>query len=92
MSRWIDAEWLLNFFEPYPNDYQTPLGSLRACVDDAPSLDIEPKRGEWIEQEDCWQCSVCGDEYVLEVGVKPIDAKMNFCPNCGADMREREGE
>lgn len=40
MSRYIDAEWLLNFFEPYPNDYQTPLGSLRACVDDAPSIDI----------------------------------------------------
>ena len=40
MSRHIDAEWLLNFFEPYPNDYQTPLGSLRACVDDAPSIDI----------------------------------------------------
>jgi len=40
MSRYIDAEWILNFFEPYPNDYQTPLGSLRACVDDAPSIDI----------------------------------------------------
>ena len=40
MSRYIDAEWLLNFFEPYPNDYQTPLGSLRACVDDAPTIDI----------------------------------------------------
>ena len=40
MSRYIDAEWLLNFFEPYPNDYQTPLGSLRACVDDAPSIEI----------------------------------------------------
>ena len=53
---------------------------------------IEPKRGEWIEQEDCWQCSECGNEYVLEVDVKPIDAKMHFCPNCGADMRKREGE
>lgn len=40
MSRWIDGEWLLNFFEPYPDDYQTPLGALRACVDDAPSIDI----------------------------------------------------
>ena len=38
--RLIDAEWLLNFFEPYPNDYQTPLGLLRACVDDAPSIKI----------------------------------------------------
>ena len=40
MSRLIDAEWILNFFEPYPNDYQTPLGLLRACIDDAPSIDI----------------------------------------------------
>ena len=49
MSRYIDAEWLLNFFEPYPNDYQTPLGSLRACVDDAPSIDI-------VFCEDCREC------------------------------------
>lgn len=40
MNKYIDAEWLLNFFEPYPNDYQTPLGTLRACVDDAPSIEI----------------------------------------------------
>ena len=40
MSRYIDAEWLLNFFEPYPNDYHTPLGTLRACVDEAPSIDF----------------------------------------------------
>ena len=53
MSRWIDAEWLLNFFEPYPNDYQTPLGSLRACVDDAPSIDIV-RCGECTERDDDW--------------------------------------
>ena len=39
MSKWIDGEWLLNFFEPYPDDYQTPLGTLKACVDDAPTID-----------------------------------------------------
>ena len=44
-------------------------------------------QGEWIEQDDCWQCSECGDEYVLEVGVKPIDARMHYCPNCGARMK-----
>lgn len=44
-------------------------------------------QGEWIEQDDCWQCSNCGDEFVLEVDVKPIDAKMHYCPNCGCDMR-----
>ena len=46
MSRWIDGDWLLNFFEPYPDDCQTPLGTLRACVDDAPSIEL--KQGEWI--------------------------------------------
>lgn len=61
MSRWIDAEWLLNFFEPYPNDYQTPLGLLRACVDDAPSIDIvrckECVHGTWHEQTEMYICS-----------------------------------
>ena len=40
MSRYIDAEWLLRFFEPYHDGYHTPLGVLRACVDDAPTIDI----------------------------------------------------
>ena len=48
--------------------------------------------GEWIEQEDCWQCSECGDEFVLEVGIKPIDAKMNYCPTCGARMKGADDE
>ena len=49
-------------------------------------------RGEWIEQDDCWQCSNCGDEFVLEVDVKPIDAKMHYCPNCGAKMKGVDDE
>ena len=52
MSRYIDAEWLLNFFEPYPNDYQTPLGLLRACIDDAPSIDI-------VRCEECKYEPIC---------------------------------
>ena len=61
MNRYIDAEWLLNFFEPYPNDYQTPLGSLRACVDDAPSIDIvrcgECKRHGASLNDGCVYCT-----------------------------------
>lgn len=86
MSRWIDGEWLLNFFEPYPDDYQIPLGTLRACVDDAPT--IEPKRSEWIEMyrngfgNMICMCSKCNFH----------TTKSNFCPNCGADMRKGVGD
>lgn len=52
MSRYIDVEWLLNFFEPYPNEYHTPLGTLRACVDDAPSIDIVT----------CGECKYASDD------------------------------
>lgn len=52
-------------------------------------IESDRPQGEWIEQEECWQCSECGDEYVLEVGVKPIDARMYYCPSCGARMHPR---
>jgi hypothetical protein len=48
--------------------------------------EVEPmrKRGKWIDKsggiEDAWNyCSVCGEQ--------AIDL-YDFCPNCGADMRE----
>ena len=53
-----------------------------------PAADVRPVvRGEWIpapEKGDCiYRCSQCGyeiDSYLCEA--------KNFCPNCGADMRE----
>ena len=74
MSRWIDAEWLLNFFEPYPNDYQTPLGLLRACVDDAPSIDI-------VRCKECKHEPICShsvqhtthEPTTVTIGYKSVD-------------------
>ena len=40
MSRYIDAEWLLNFFVDIPNNFTLTIGNLRATVNDAPSLEI----------------------------------------------------
>ena len=41
MSRWIDAEWLKAFFEADKGkDRMTPIDSLLALIDDAPSIDI----------------------------------------------------
>ena len=76
------AEMFVNG-EPYGNLLRRAAGTIEMLSEKA----REPKRGEWIEQEDCWQCSECGDEYVLEVDVKPIDAKMYYCPYCGARMK-----
>ncbi len=55
-------------------------------IQDLPSAD-RPK-GEWIDRsggiEGAWNyCSVCGEQ--------AIDL-YDFCPNCGADMREKEDE
>ena len=40
MSRYIDAEWLLNFFVDIPDNFTLTIGNLRATVNDAPSIDI----------------------------------------------------
>ena len=52
-----------------------------------------PKRGEWIMHiddlfpcESTQECSICHAEQIINGNDD------NFCPNCGADMREREGE
>jgi hypothetical protein len=56
----------------------------------APAADVRPVvRGKWITyRPDCrpvcdWKCSACG--YDPDLGWQPF---FNYCPNCGADMRE----
>ena len=49
-----------------------------------PAADVRPvKRGTWIARPymigNTQYCSLCGENYGM---------KHNFCPNCGADMRE----
>ena len=45
----------------------------------------EPKTGEWIEHFDesgkWYECDQCHTDW---------GGAVNFCPNCGADMREAE--
>ena len=52
-------------------------------------------KGEWIDMGDFEQCSVCKGTHLKEVQTyygKATWIKTNFCPNCGSDNREREGE
>ncbi len=82
MSRWIDADAL-------PRHGQR--GGLVHWKDiaEAPSIDIEPKRGKWIKRNTkCeYKCSECG-----KIVFADDQNELNFCCSCGAEMREREGE
>jgi hypothetical protein len=58
-------------------------------LDEVPTADVRPVvRGKWEVKSqkirgysiDFYKCSVCGNE---------PDEKYNFCPQCGADMREK---
>ena len=72
------------------------------CIENAPTVDAVPVvHGRWEEDKveagdpydgnsvycfDIMRCSVCGECFDVSVAY-------NYCPNCGADMRERsEGE
>ena len=58
--------------------------------------EIDNKQGEWVYREEwfedeekprmTWGCNLCGHS------IKSIHEKLNFCPNCGADMRGKENE
>lgn len=70
--------------------------ALNADRETEPSIDIEPKQGKWIDAEIRHEdgvlpiqvCSECKTFYPLEY----TGGGHHFCPNCGASMREREGE
>lgn len=42
------------------------------------------KPGKWLDDPDGYKCSACGAYFEIECG----DGEINFCPNCGADMRD----
>ena len=58
--------------------------SLRETIDSVPSADVvERKKGKWKQG----YCSECRYNWSKDA---PIANVPNFCPNCGADMREEE--
>lgn len=68
-----------------------------------PNADIvERKHGKWKYQTmvhesgikaNGVECSICGATYNLSITLPDMMVKaLNFCPNCGADNREEEGE
>lgn len=64
-----------------------------------PAADVRPVvRGKWLNDfcgkgrfsKRIVQCSLCGNFLDLD-GVNAGRGDANYCPNCGADMREEKG-
>ena len=65
------------------------VGDIVDAVNHAPT--IEPKHGKNLKSDypSLFKCSVCGASCDDTI---PWDCDINFCPNCGADMREVRDE
>lgn len=77
-----------------PQDEQVIMCPEHYALSTLPSA--QPRKGKWIEHDDGWanvyyECSVCKEPFVLIDGT-PAENLYNFCPNCGADMREGDAE
>ena len=98
MGRLIDADALIGQYNKFAltaqTDYAEGVRDVINDINNAPT--IEPKRGEWIFKTvfpndksefpmGYLVCSVCGSHH-------SNSTPCNYCDNCGADMREREGE
>ena len=66
---------------------------IKLRVDKMPSVQPERIKGHWVD--DCTymgiQCSACGkslQDYIHATEYAELMEVPNFCPNCGADMRE----
>lgn len=53
------------------------------CLLNVPTVEAKPVHGEREDNPYIWECNICHKWLIVEQG----DADMNFCPNCGADMR-----
>lgn len=59
------------------------------------ALENEPKKGKWIRgkiafYDTCPFCNTSVRQYICEIFLD--EGEMNFCPNCGADMREADND
>ena len=60
-------------------------------LEDIPSTNSKPKKGKWIDTtwKHTYKCSECGN-FLEFHGVNAGRGDANYCPNCGADMRDKD--
>jgi hypothetical protein len=81
----------------YPNSFYNGLEVARQIAHDFPAADVRPVvRGRWIGYPECLKfTNAYSDDHIVcsdcEECFSILDndcERFNFCPNCGADMRE----
>lgn len=89
--KWIDDS-LEKCGHRYSNDMITMMEMFRTVINDCiPAADVRPVvRGKWVKKtridlkwdykQAYYVCSECGADRMLR--------QHNFCPNCGAEMKE----
>lgn len=94
MAKYINAELIqqvIDWWEHKEVVSETDLQSAFIDIKNLPAADVvEVKHEKWISPSplaEYQECSVCG--YRIS---ERIFISKKFCPNCGADMRERREE
>jgi len=62
------------------------------AIEQLPSAEPERKKGKWLCSDDLYEtavCSCCG--WDTTEPWQHIKSWFEFCPHCGADMRDKEG-
>lgn len=101
--RLIDANKIIYSWQIDADGQEHDGVTLQSIIDKMPTINPEPrKKGKWIKiPEFCgddvsgfidnhFSCSECKKE--AEINSWGFYILSNFCPNCGADMREGDSE
>lgn len=64
-------------------------GSVIRVIEQIPAADVRPVvRGKWEVDGHHIRCSICS-EYMCIKDREGAEIPREYCPNCGADMREK---
>ena len=88
MADYIKREALIEHFEKDPYFPLIKKYGITRVIEGFPAADVRPVvRGKWLPTNDAnkKRCSECG---VIHLIAQYPHGEINFCPNCGADMRE----
>lgn len=95
--RLIDANKIVYSWQIDADGQEHDGVTLQSIINKMPTIKLERKKGKWVGADS--QCGIgcpfCGtpvDDFCSSIDYIDLNYKPNFCPNCGADMREGDSE